>query len=300
MKRLSILLAAILWCGVAVAQENTATETPTQTDTPTQTGTPTKTTTPTDTQTPTATPTHQPASMDCCQCQSSCGAPVGGSCGNCDLVLDAACVGTICATFTPTRTWTSTPTVTKTPTLTPTPSQTYTRTQTMTITPTQTPRATRTFTITKTAGPTRRPTNTPSRTPTITNTPVATNTATVTPTPSFFPLVDQSQVNNGSLLGVAYPTPGSCGRKVPCQSDYITATCVQGGEGEMIQLYGIPHSGFWAGTPIPVNTPFACPGWTGTDANFEQCMLCVPTPGTTPGAAVSGWIDRRRKAQVLP
>ena len=183
---------------------------------------------------------------------------------------------------------------------TPTPTQTPTNTLSYpTFASTFTPKNTKTPTNTPTSTRTRRPTNTTVPTSTPVDTPTVTPTVN-TPTPTFGPLVDQDQVNNASLVGVAYPTPGICGTPVPCQSDYITATCTSGGEGIGIQLQGIPHTGIWAGTPIPINTPFGCPGWTGTDANFSQCRLCVTTPGATPGAPVSGWIDRRRKAAIQP
>jgi len=121
----------------------------------------------------------------------------------------------------------------------------------------------------------------------------------LTPTPTFFPLVDQDQVDNATLLGIAYPTPNTCGKSVPCQSDYITATCT--GAAATVQLQGIPHTGYWAGTPIPVGTPCTCPCWIGTDANFSQCRLCVTTPAPTPlTAPLFGWIDRRRKAAIQP
>jgi len=59
----------------------------------------------------------------CCQCPTSCAAPVAGSCGDCTMVFGATCQGgDLCVLYTPTPTptLTSTPTVTPTPTITPT------------------------------------------------------------------------------------------------------------------------------------------------------------------------------------
>ncbi|MFI5366813.1 MAG: hypothetical protein ACHQ4J_14450 [Candidatus Binatia bacterium] len=43
----------------------------------------------------------------CCQCGGQCSSPVGGTCGECRVVMAASCSGTSCATFTPTRTCTA-------------------------------------------------------------------------------------------------------------------------------------------------------------------------------------------------
>lgn len=248
-----------------VAETPTPTITPTNTPTGTATRTPTSTNTPTPTVTQTFTVTSTPT-----------GTP---------------------PTATPTRTNTPTFTATITPTNTPTPTPTETHAPTRTPTITSTPHNTKVPTATPTTTLTRRPTFT--FTPTLTKTPTPTVTPTVlTPTPTFFPLVDQDQVNNASWLGLPYAA-GACGRKVPCQSDYITAACT-GAAAQMI-VYGIPHSGFWAGTPIPVSTPCTCPCYAGFATNFEQCMLCVGTPAPTPlTAPLFGWIDRRRKGEGMP
>jgi len=59
--------------------------------------------TPTPTATPTATGT--PGANDCCQCPSSCAAPVDGTCGGCSLVAGATCDGDLLCVFaTPTAT----------------------------------------------------------------------------------------------------------------------------------------------------------------------------------------------------
>jgi Protein of unknown function (DUF1566) len=51
-------------------------------------------------------PTSTPGANDCCECPSSCAAPVDGTCGDCTVVFDAACDGALCgpqrATPTPT------------------------------------------------------------------------------------------------------------------------------------------------------------------------------------------------------
>ncbi|MGD0947389.1 MAG: DUF1566 domain-containing protein [Candidatus Binatia bacterium] len=50
-------------------------------------------------------PTVAPGAGDCCQCASSCAAPVDGTCGSCAVVFDAACDGEqLCALDTPTPT----------------------------------------------------------------------------------------------------------------------------------------------------------------------------------------------------
>lgn len=49
------------------------------------------------------TPTSTPGASDCCQCASSCGEPVDGSCGGCPVVAGAACDGgSSCRAHTPT------------------------------------------------------------------------------------------------------------------------------------------------------------------------------------------------------
>src|SRR5262249_14817533 len=63
----------------------------------------TPTATPTPTRTPT--PTKTPATSDCCQCPTSCTMPVGGSCGDCIIVLQAVCGdGMLCVVHTATPT----------------------------------------------------------------------------------------------------------------------------------------------------------------------------------------------------
>ncbi len=51
--------------------------------------------TPTPTRRPVNTPTatNTPAASDCCQCPTSCAAPIDGSCGSCTVVLNASCRG---------------------------------------------------------------------------------------------------------------------------------------------------------------------------------------------------------------
>ena len=77
--------------------------------------------------------TPTPGSHDCCDCSGVCGAPVGGTCGDCTAVYGAACITGACRTYTPTRTLTVTPTQT--------PTRTFTVTRTRTQTPTETPTA---------------------------------------------------------------------------------------------------------------------------------------------------------------
>jgi predicted outer membrane repeat protein len=78
---------------------------------------------------------------DCCQCPTSCAAPVNGSCGNCTVLYGATCESALlCVVHTPTATPTDTPTAT--PTRTSTPTNTPTVTNTPTSTPTDTPTST--------------------------------------------------------------------------------------------------------------------------------------------------------------
>jgi hypothetical protein len=59
--------------------------------------------TPKPTRTPT--PTSTPGANDCCQCPSSCAAPVAGTCSDCSVVFGAACDSELlCALHTPTPT----------------------------------------------------------------------------------------------------------------------------------------------------------------------------------------------------
>ncbi len=50
--------------------------------------------------TPKPTPTMTPGEGDCCQCPTSCAAPIDGSCGGCTIVFHAACrEGMLCVGF---------------------------------------------------------------------------------------------------------------------------------------------------------------------------------------------------------
>lgn len=76
-----------------------------------------------------------PGSPDCCECPTSCAAPIDGSCGECDVVFNATCEsGALCVLHTPTPT--PTPTSTLPPTLAPSQTPSPTRTP---ITPSPTP-----------------------------------------------------------------------------------------------------------------------------------------------------------------
>ncbi len=212
------------------------------------------------------------------------------------------------STQTPTRTRTQTLTPTTSPTITKTPTPTLTRTPIPTDTPDKTWTPTRTPTSTRTQTPTRTPTKTAVNTGTPTRTPTAANTATITPTVTptgttgFYPRVDRSQTDNATLLNQACPTPPCEGHHVPGSKGYMTATCEPYAGTATVQIYCYGHTGQWQGTPIPVQTPFACPGFTGFDANFDECWETItaaapnPTPTGTPAAAVparvGGWIDR--------
>lgn len=222
-------------------------------------------------------------------------------------------VNTGTPTFTPVNTNTPTNTLTSTPTRTPTQTNTPTRTLTNTPINTDTPRFSPTFTRTPTNTPTsvntptrtrtntRTPTNT--QTPTRTNTPLNTPTPTLTFTPGFKPVVDVSQTDNASLENVSCGSPPCAGKYVPGSKGFMTASCTTYNGGTVtVQVYCLAHTGYWQGTPIPVQTPFTCPGFVGFHANFDQCREVVTTaipgatPTGTPAAAqtprVGGWIDR--------
>ena len=69
-----------------------------------------------------------PGTSDCCQCPTSCAAPIDGSCGDCDVVFHATCEGgALCVLDT------------RTPTPSPTPSSPPTLTPSVTPIPTDTP-----------------------------------------------------------------------------------------------------------------------------------------------------------------
>jgi predicted outer membrane repeat protein len=154
---------------------------------------------------------NSPGTPDCCQCPTSCAAPVDGLCGDCTAVVGATCEsGALCVLHTPTATPTNTPTPTATPTATPT--NTPTSTPTVTPTATSTPGASDccqcpNFCAAPIAGtcggcavvfgascaggrlcvtltPTSTKTFTATKTPTPTQTPTVTLVATVTQTPT--------------------------------------------------------------------------------------------------------------------
>ena len=292
-----------------------------------------------DTQTPTQTPTVTPASTDCCPCICdsehsfykcqyagvfmNCAAACANIGEDCHIDPDnGAMANAICSTglgcfaFTETPTPTQTPTQTPTPTITNTPTRTKTPTETPTVTPTSTPiptdtpkfspTSTATLTPTPTRTRTRTPTHTPTDTPTaIPGTPTATPvpTRTLTPIPGFYPRVDHSQTDNATLKNITCPTPPCAGDTVPGRKGHMTATCETNRGTATVQVLCYPHVGDFQGTPLPVQTPITCPGWTDWDANFDQCWMSVtgvstplPTPTGTPVAIdhnrIWGWIDR--------
>lgn len=75
---------------------------------------PTPTTTPTRRVTGTPTPTQTPGANDCCQCSSSCAAPIAGVCAEgCDVMYGTVCFGEeLCVLHTPTPTPSPSPTPT--------------------------------------------------------------------------------------------------------------------------------------------------------------------------------------------
>ena len=217
----------------------------------------------------------------CCQCPTSCAAPVNGSCGGCTAVVGATCEGgDICVLYTPTQT----PTITGTPTVTPTRTATGTptKTPTPTLTPTQTPTPTNTAGTNdccqcadfcappiagtcggcavvfgaSCAGGSQCITHTPTQTATVTvtPTPTASRTPTATPTNTATQTLTASPTNTPTGTSTARPT--STFTRIPT----FTATRTR--------------------TATPSNTPTATPTPTRTAAPTSTPKLC---PGDCTG-----------------
>jgi len=276
------------------------------------TPTPTITPTPADTSTPTPTPTAV-TTPGCCACDGpACVALVGGQfCPpnlNCvfDPLLD--CRADACVTYTPTPTITSTVGVS-----TPTPTPLFACCQDTAATPSPCINVSSNdscpggynkhlglvcgggsvcTTPTPVSG-----TSTPTHTPTITQTPTITPTPTQTPTFTCGPLVDNRNVPNLSLQGATcVATPCPFGTPVPAANDfgqYKVSSCDASGTASIV-TYCLPHTGHWAGTPIPVGSPVACPGSQSFRDTYEQCMQRIVS-GT---GIVCGHIDRLPDAEV--
>ncbi len=99
----TLVRSAVCVKNVAEVRTPTATIRLTATAVPTVTGT--RPATPTRTNTSTYTPTPTPTGdkqHDRCDCGAMCVPPVKGKCGGCSLIRNAACVGDVAATYTPT------------------------------------------------------------------------------------------------------------------------------------------------------------------------------------------------------
>jgi hypothetical protein len=214
----------------------------------------------------------------CCQCPTSCAAPINGSCGNCTLVAGTCESGDLCVLPTPTPSLTPippTPTPTNTPGTndccqcadlcaapivgtcggcavvfgasctgglcsSPTPTQTFvgTATPTATSTPTSTPTPTATATPTATLSET--PTPTP--TSTATDTPTATVTETPTDTPTDTPTGTPTDTPTDTPAQTPTATPTATATDTPTDTPTETPT----------------------DTPIPTSTLTSTPTETAT------------------------------------
>ena len=263
----------------------TATPTETQTSTPTETPTETPTQTPTTTTTLTATPTETQTSTP---------------------------------TETPTQTATNTPTETQTPTPTETPTQTATNTSTPTETPTETP--TQTQTPTNTSTQTQTPTNTPTQTQTQTQTPSATNSVIVQfqdctngsnifrfGGPSIPVIIGNTYYITGSsefegcativsgfTTGTIYDSLGVTFTQIPncadslCPRTNITAALLYKCSNGSVFYANVNEDTAFFGAAYLYNgecysfVEFSGPGgpYMG-DPDYDNCLLCVPTPTPT-------------------
>jgi len=269
----------------------TPTETPTQTPTETSTQTPTNTSTPTETptQTPTETPTNTPTETP-----------------------------TQTPTETPTQTATNTSTPTETPTQTATNTSTPTETPTQTQTPTQT--ETPTQTATNTSTPTETPTQTQTQTQTPTQSPSPTNSKVVqfqdcTNGSNIFrfggPGIPDvlgntyyitgstefegcATIVSGFTVGTLYNSLGVTFTQVPtcadslCPRTALTAALLTKCSNGEVLYANVDEDTAFVGAAYLYNgecysfVEFSGPG--GPDfgePDFDNCILCVPTPTPT-------------------
>ena len=109
--------------------------------------------------------------------------------------------------------------------------------------------------------------------------------------------MDNRNVPNLSLQGATcVATPCPFGTPVPAANDfgqYKVSSCDASGTASIV-TYCLPHTGHWAGTPIPVGSPVACPGSQSFRDTYEQCMQRIVS-GT---GIVCGHIDRLPDAEV--
>ena len=269
----------------------TATNTATPTETPTNTPTETPTNTPTNTQTPTETPTNTPTETPT------------------ETPTQTATVSpTQTATETPTQTATNTPTETQTPTPTETPTQTPTNTATPTETPTQT--ATQTQTPTNTSTQTQTPTQSPSPTmskivqfqdctngsnifrfggPGIPD--VIGNTYYITGSTEFDGC---ATIVSGFTIGTLYNSLGVTFTQVPtcadslCPRTAVTAALLtKCSNGEVLYANVNEDTAFFGAAYLYNGECYSFVEFSGPggpnfgDPDFDNCILCVPTPTPT-------------------
>ena len=289
----------------------TETSTPTPTETPTQTATNTQTPTETPTQTSTETPT-QTATNTPTQTETPTQTPTETA----TQTPTASITPTNTETSTPTPTQTSTETPTQTPTETPT--QTATNTSTPTETPTQTPTVTQT--PTNTATQTQTPTNTSSQTQTPTQSPTPTmskivqfqdctngsnifrfggpgipdvigNTYYITGSTEFEGCATiVSGFTTGTLynsLGVTFTQVPTCADSLCPRTALTAALLTKCSNGEVLYA-NVDEDTAFVGAAYLYNgecysfVEFSGPGGPNFgEPDFDNCILCVPTPTPT-------------------
>jgi hypothetical protein len=252
------------------------------------------------------TPTPSPTTA-CCNCGGGCFEDTGSGCGDCTVVIGAACIDAACVAFTATATPTATATATSTATATATPttpppccdcgsgcfqdtgsgcgecaavagavcleSGCVAFTSTPTLTGTQTATGTPTRTGTPTATASRSATLTPSATAT------ATPTRTITPTPTVTPTVTATPTSTATVTLTPTPTaaavcgPSTCATTSDCECQTHTS------------LFAIAHAYNDPLTTVLYRVTVAA--WTtgtnwGDDTNgfFYQATVSGSTPAT--------------------
>jgi hypothetical protein len=293
----------------------TPTETPTQTSTPTET--PTQTSTETPTQTPTETPTNTPTQTET-PTQTPTETPTNTPTETPTQTPTETPTQTATNTSTPTETPTQTSTETSTPTPTETPTQTATNTATPTETPTQTP--TMTQTPTNTATQTQTPTNTNTQTSTPTQSPSPTNSKIVqfqdcTNGSNIFrfggPGIPDvlgntyyitgstefegcATIVSGFTVGTLYNSLGVTFTQVPtcadslCPRTAVTAALLTKCSNGEVLYANVNEDTAFVGAAYLYNgecysfVEFSGPGGPDFgDPDFDNCILCVPTPTPT-------------------
>lgn len=142
-------------------------------------------------------------------------------------------------------------------------------------------------------------TGTATNTPTITNTPTVTPTVTPTATPSCQPQRDRRGEPDLVLCNQACDSPPCDGAYVPADQEPFGRVKVFTCQNASGTASAIPvcyaHTGYYQGTPIPLDTPIACPGKYAFKDTFEQCTGRITA---CEGCKVTGWVDRLPNAEA--